>query len=156
MADYISDLRAMVGNARVIVNGACVMVFDGEGRLLLQQRRDNGLWGLPGGLMELGEKIEDTARREVWEETGLRLGKLEFFGVYSGKERFVDLPNGHQLAMVRFAFTCREYSGTLQAQPDESLAVGWFALDDLPENLFPNQQEVIDDLLSGKPTPILD
>lgn len=97
MADYIADLRALVGNTRVILNGACVMIFDESGRLLLQQRQDNGLWGLPSGLMELGEKIEDTARREVWEETGLKLGKLEFFGVYSGRERFADLPNGCRL-----------------------------------------------------------
>ncbi len=51
--------------------------------LLLQQRSDNGRWGLPGGFMELEESIEDTARREVWEETGLRLGAMELFGIYS-------------------------------------------------------------------------
>lgn len=89
--DYINYLRNMVGHEKVIMVSAGVIVFDRENRILLQKRTDNGYWGHPGGFMELGETIQDTARREVFEETGLELGKLEFFDIHSGlntKEHF--------------------------------------------------------------------
>ena len=53
-------------------------VLNEKNEVLLQLRSDNGKWGHPGGFMEFGETVEDTARREVFEETGLKLGKLEF------------------------------------------------------------------------------
>jgi 8-oxo-dGTP pyrophosphatase MutT (NUDIX family) len=157
MADYIQEIRALVGNKRILLNGACALVFDAQDRLLLQRRQGSGDWGLPSGFMEVGEKVEDTVRREVWEETGITLGRLELFGVYSGRERFVDLPNGHEIALVRFVFTCREFTGVaVAAQAEETLDVGWFPLDALPENRYAPQRQVFADLLSGKPTPILD
>jgi ADP-ribose pyrophosphatase YjhB (NUDIX family) len=156
MADYISYLRGMVGHSKVIMVAASALVFDEQGRLLLQQRADSGYWGIPGGFMELGEKVEDTARREVYEETGLRLGRLELFGIYSGAEREVTLKNGDQIAIVKFVFTCRDYSGEAVAlDPNESRNVRFFPLDALPENLFPEQLYTFDDLLSGRPTPII-
>lgn len=76
MADYIMDLRKVVGARPLIVPGSVVFVYDHEGRVLLHRRGDNGCWGFPGGVMELGESFEDTARREVFEETGLLVGEL--------------------------------------------------------------------------------
>jgi ADP-ribose pyrophosphatase YjhB (NUDIX family) len=84
--DYIKHLRSMVGQEKVIMVVAGAFVFDKENRLLLQKRTDNGQWGLPGGFMELEETVQDTTRREVFEETGLHLGKLELFGIYSGPD----------------------------------------------------------------------
>ncbi len=46
------------------------------------KKRYEGGWGLPGGLMELGESLEDTAKREVFEETGLRIANLQFLGIF--------------------------------------------------------------------------
>ena len=73
---YIEELRAIVEHRPLILVGSVVIITDSAGRMLLQQRRyPYGVWGLPGGLMELGESVEDTTRREVHEETGLRIGK---------------------------------------------------------------------------------
>lgn len=52
MSGYIKELRKLIGAHPIIMAGACVILMDGNGRLLLQQRTDNGLWGLPGGSME--------------------------------------------------------------------------------------------------------
>ncbi|WP_306298953.1 NUDIX domain-containing protein [Bacillus sp. OV166] len=61
MMDYIKNLRSLVGKEKVIMVVAGAFVFDKENRLLLQQRSDNEMLGLPGGFMELGETIQDTA-----------------------------------------------------------------------------------------------
>lgn len=131
------------------------LVFDEQGRLLLHKRADNGFWGIPGGYMELGETVQETTRREVWEETGLHLGQLTLFAVYSGAEYEGTLPNGHQLANVMFVFTCRDYSGELQKVTEESMEIRFFPLDALPDNLFPGQSHVFRDLRSGKQVPII-
>lgn len=81
---YVAELRRLVGTRPLILVGAEVLVFDRGNRLLLQRRSDSGDWAIPGGMMEPGETLEETARRETREETGLELGQLEFMGVYSG------------------------------------------------------------------------
>jgi len=76
MGDYIQYLRNFVGINKVIMVASGVFIIDSEDRVLLQLRSDNNRWGHPGGFMELGEKVADTARREAFEETGLHLGIL--------------------------------------------------------------------------------
>lgn len=146
--DYISHLRSMVGHENVIMVVAGAIVFNEEGDILLQLRTDSESWGLPGGFMELDESVEDTARREVKEETGLRLGKLELFGVYSGIHKHQTFANGDQVAVVETSFTCHDYEGKLIKKNEESLSNRFFALNDLPEELFTEHQQVIDDVLS--------
>lgn len=58
----------------------------------MQQRTDCGSWGYAGGSVELGESVEQTAKRELFEETGLKAQKLELLGVYSGEKNAVYLP----------------------------------------------------------------
>ena len=55
----------------LLQDGAAAIVVNDNGQILLQQRKDNGKWGLPGGCQELGEEFEDTVVREVFEETNL-------------------------------------------------------------------------------------
>jgi ADP-ribose pyrophosphatase YjhB (NUDIX family) len=147
MDDYIKYLRKMVGKSKVILVVAGVLVFDENDCLLLHRRSDNGYWGIPGGFMELGETVEDTARREVLEETGLTLGKMELFNVYSGPERDQVLNNGDELSGVSIVYVCRDFTGEFKLN-DESLEVKFFSLESLPENLFPVQNYLFEDLLS--------
>ena len=101
----------------------------------MQRRADVGTWGLIGGFMELGESLEAAARREVLEETGLTVGTLELFGVFSSAE-IQTFSNGDQLQVVTVSYLTDEVSGTLQ--PDaEGLELRYFALDALPEPIFP-------------------
>ena len=119
--DYIRHLRSLVGQEKVIMVVAGAFVFDKGNRLLLQKRTDNGQWGLPGGFMELEETVQDTARREVFEETGLNLGKLELFGIYSGPDYDKTFSNGDQVSMIQFIFTCKDIKGELVESNSESL-----------------------------------
>lgn len=59
-----------------------------DGQIVLVKRRDNGQWSLPGGMVDWGENIQQSIKRELHEETGLLLTKMgRFVGVYSAPDR---------------------------------------------------------------------
>lgn len=144
--DYVKNLREMVGHRPLILPGAVVIIENDRGEILLQHRRD-GDWGLPGGLMELGESYEETARREVWEETGLRIGELTFVDVFSGPEYYLKVENGDELYSVTAVFATRKYQGTLKVDLQESIKMEFFKLTDLPTGLTANYQHFVDTYL---------
>ncbi len=115
--------------------GAAVLVVDSKGNLLLQLRKDNGHWGLPGGSLEVMESLEDTAYRELLEETGLSAQALDFFGLFSGMEFHYIYPHGDEVYNVIAAFVCRAYEGELTAQSEEVSALRFFPLNALPERI---------------------
>lgn len=131
MNDYISSVRKYVGHNMLMLAGAGVFVHR-DGKLLLQRRKDDNTWGDHGGCIEIGETFEDTARREMWEETGLTPGKLELIGIFSGPDRFHTYPNGDQAYMLGVYYLCEDYTGTPLSRTDETTDLQWFALDALP------------------------
>ncbi len=135
MSDYILDLRKIVGHRPLLQVGASVLIEDREGRLLLQRRADCHQWGYHGGSVELDEYVEDAARRELREETGLTAGKLTLFGVYSGPEMHFVYPNGDEVSDIDHVFLCTDYTGTLCPQPGEVEELRFFAWDELPEDI---------------------
>jgi ADP-ribose pyrophosphatase YjhB (NUDIX family) len=141
--DYLASLRRYVGHAPLMMVGAATLVVDGQGRLLLMKRSDNGCWAPPGGAVELGEQVEQAARREVLEETGLTLGDLELFGVFSGPEFFYRYPNGDEVHNITIVYLAREFNGSLTLN-DEHTAWGWFATADIPADIGPPILPVIE------------
>ena len=134
MTKYVDDLRALVGKRRIITVGSTIIIYR-DGKILLQKRMDDGTWDDHGGCVELGEKVEDAARRELTEETGLVANKLELFGVYSGEELFHTYPDGNEVAFVIIYWLCNDFSGELKPQADEVSELRWFDIDDMPTNL---------------------
>lgn len=140
---YIEDLRKVVGNQPLILVGVAVAVVNEIGELLLQKRND-GQWGVPGGFIEIGESTEEAGRREVLEETGIEIGKLDLVGVFSGKQHFVKLPNGDEFYPVTIAYISKEIKGgVLKADGQETTEAKFFSLNELPEGLNPMIKNLI-------------
>ncbi|MGR9049587.1 NUDIX hydrolase [Halobacillus faecis] len=132
--DYVKELRKEVGTRPLILPGAVVIIENDQQEILLQHRKDGG-WGLPGGLMELGESLEETARREVKEETGLQLGALELLDIFSGEEYFFKVSNGDELYSVTAVYKANEYVGKLEVDVEESRDVSFFSMKKIPADL---------------------
>lgn len=132
--EYVMGLRKLVGPRPLILTGSVVLIINEEKKLLLQHRND-GSWSLPGGLMELGESLEETARREVKEETGLDIGELELLDVFSGAEYFLKLSNGDELFSVTAVYLTYEAKGNIEIDYSESLDLQYFNINELPDGL---------------------
>jgi 8-oxo-dGTP pyrophosphatase MutT (NUDIX family) len=145
--NYVRELRSLVGHRPLIIAGAAVLIIDEQNRLLLQHRKDNHRWGLIGGSMEIGESLEETARREVFEETNLEIDELEWFGIFSGKELIYQYPNGDVIVNVVAVYTAQKFRGKTKADRDEGYEVRFFDLKKLPKDLSPPDKVVIDQYL---------
>jgi 8-oxo-dGTP pyrophosphatase MutT (NUDIX family) len=138
----LRSVRLVLGNAPLVWPAAGAAVFDERGRLLLQRRRDNGRWGLPGGALDTGESLAHTVQREVLEETGLRVRPVRLVGVYAGYE--LAYPNGDRVFPVAALFTCEAAGGALCADGDETAELRYFKRDEMP-HLPPHMQARIAD-----------
>ncbi len=144
--NYVEDLRKLVGHMPLILLGSVVIIIDKDKNILLQKRKTTnyGAWGLPGGLMELGESTEDTARREVFEETGLTVGKLNLIDIFSGPEYFLKLNNGDEFYSVTVAYYSNEVSGNMNMDESEGLDLKFISLDELPEKMVKSHRKIIE------------
>ncbi|MCP8967026.1 NUDIX hydrolase [Ectobacillus ponti] len=141
---YIEELRQLVGTHPLILVGAVVVLLDEQERVLLQQRTEPaGKWGLPGGLMEFGESTEETAKREVYEETGFQVEDLRLIGIFSGKNYVTKLANGDVFQSVTAAYYTRNYSGRMAADRLEGTALQFFPLDALPDYMVGSHRKMI-------------
>jgi 8-oxo-dGTP diphosphatase len=111
-------------------------------KVLLIKRKNypfKGKWALPGGFVDYGEKTEDTAIREVFEETGLKTKINNLVGVYSDPNRD---PRGHTVSVIYLLEIC---GGKLKSSDDASDAK-FFDLNQLPKLAF-DHNKIIKDAL---------
>lgn len=130
------------------VTGTTIIPRLPDGRIVLVRRRDNGLWGLPGGLVDWGEDIPTTVRRELAEETGLEVVKISrLLGVYSAPDRD---PRIHSICITVEA----EVTGKMQVRDTKEISeVRAFELPELPEGkLSHDHNRQLEDYLNGQTT----
>ena len=132
---YIEKLRQSIGHDTIIMVGATVLYMNEKNEILMQLRADTHDWSLPGGSMEIGEKVEEAAARELYEETGLRAEGMELIHVFSGPEYFYIYPNQDQTDTVIVLYRAQGVRGTPQIHDGESLALRFFHYSQLPSPL---------------------
>ena len=150
MKDYIRQLRQKIGHDPLIIPGATVLIFNEQGELLMLLRTDNGCWGVPGGAMEPGERLEETAARETIEETGLHIDGLSLFDVFSGPELYYEYPNGDITYNVSVVYTTCQVSGEIRVNPEEHSEWRYFALQRLPEKVSPTIKAILKKYIQKK------
>lgn len=107
------------------VSVAGIVVRD-DGRILAIKRRDNGQWQPPGGVLELGETLEEGVEREVREETGVRVAVHQLSGVYKNLA----------LGVVALVYRCTPVSGS-PAPTAEAAEVEWMTRTQVAESMSP-------------------
>jgi ADP-ribose pyrophosphatase YjhB (NUDIX family) len=137
----------VVGGRRLdrLVPTAAAAVFNEAGELLLVKRL-NGQWALPGGVMELGESVEETALRETLEETGIEAVAERAVGIYSQPEYS---PPERTWQVVGMVFLCRATGGRLTPS-DETPDCAFFPPEALPEHVAPYHVQRIADALAAR------
>ncbi len=134
---YVSDLRRYVGHKPIIHTCASVIVENDKGQILMQHRTESDTWSYCGGAIELFERAEDAAARELLEETGLTALSLELFGVFSGEEQHYTYPNGDEVSTIDIVYICRSYTGKMICQPEEVRELAFMDINKLPPNICP-------------------
>jgi ADP-ribose pyrophosphatase YjhB (NUDIX family) len=130
------------------VLGTSIIPILPDGQIVLIRRRDNGKWGLPGGMVNWGQDIATTVQRELAEETGLELLKIRrLVGIYSAPDRD---PRVHSVCIVIEA----DVHGTMQVQDTlEIIEVRAFERSAIPRgNLSHDHDRQLQDYFDGKTT----
>ena len=128
---YIKEIRKHIGHAPMLSAGATVLVIK-DRKILLNLRSDTNTWGIPGGALELGETLEQTAARELKEETNLSALSFRLLNVFSGPDFYFKYPNGDELYSVVALFLAEDISGELRITDGESIKLRYFGKDELP------------------------
>ena len=131
MSSYIMDLRKIVGHRVLMQVGASMIVEDAAGRTLLQRRTDNGKWGYAGGSAEPDEVVEEAAKRELFEETGLTALETELFGVFSGPATHYVYPNGDEVSNFEIIYICRKWHGEPKSLDGEMEELRFFSRNEI-------------------------
>jgi ADP-ribose pyrophosphatase YjhB (NUDIX family) len=113
------------------------IVFREDGRVLAIQRRDDGRWVPPGGVLELAETPSEGVAREVLEETGIKVQAEQLTGVYKNMRRGV----------VTLAFRCTVIGGDTHPT-DEARRVAWLTLDEATHDMVEARAVRVTDALS--------
>lgn len=128
--EFITALRAHVGHDPLWLSGVSAVVVDGEGRILLTRRADNGRWAIVSGILEPGEQPAAAIVREIREETGVEVELVRLTGVDVTPP--LTHANGDRAQYLDLCFLARHTSGEPHAADDENLDVRWFSPDELP------------------------
>jgi 8-oxo-dGTP pyrophosphatase MutT (NUDIX family) len=126
---YVHGIRAKIGHKLLMLQSVSVMLFD-DGRLMLAQHRDTGLWVTVGGAIEPDETPADAVVRECWEETELLVEPIQLLGVFGGPEFRINYPNSDVASYTVAVFEARPIEG--KARPDgvEVIALRFFSRDE--------------------------
>src|SRR5919197_2881901 len=151
--DYVNDPDAPTPNS--IVPAASAVVTNDVGEILLQRRSDNDLWALPGGTMDLGERIAETAVREVKEETGLTVEVTGIVGIYSDPAHVIAYTDGEVRQEFNICFTAKLLGGRL-SKSEESTELRW--VDPRTVGSLPMHESIrlrVKHFLENRPAPVI-
>ncbi|KQU08218.1 DNA mismatch repair protein MutT [Bacillus sp. Leaf13] len=134
---YCEDIREMIGNSPLIVVRPSVAIINNKGEILLN-RYSGATWGIPGGILQLNESVEESIKRNVQDDLGLTINSLQLFGVYSGLELYMKPEDGEdEYHIVAIGYLCTDYKGEVTPDENQEIEAEFFKLEQLPEETAP-------------------
>ncbi len=141
--DELTPLKSTIFSRMSPIVAGAAAVINQSGKILLMRRADNHLWSMPAGQMEVGETPAEAVVRETLEETGIRCIPKALVGVYDSRR----WDRGVLHHVYKFTFLCEplDVQNNEPFDPHETLEIGWFAENELPENLHEGHYKRIAD-----------
>ncbi|HEV3320326.1 MAG TPA: NUDIX domain-containing protein [Solirubrobacteraceae bacterium] len=133
ISPYLRRLRELVGHDLVLLPSVAVLPWDDDGRMLLVQEAETGLWQTIGGAVEPDESPVQAAIREAAEEAGVVVELAGIRGVTGGPLFRMTYPNGDLVSYVSTIFDARVIDGEPHADGDETVEVAWFTTGQLAD-----------------------
>ena len=138
---YVSEIRKYVGHRPIVLTSTICIIYDKEKGILFEKRSDNGMWCVPGGIVELDESLSQALKREVKEETSLYISKPRLFDVKANVHAIY--PNKDEVFYTEVVYVVNEYYGDIN-NDEESTEIRWFKINELPQKIVPSQIEFIE------------
>lgn len=129
-----------------ISNKTGIVAVIKDKQILLNLRPDTKTWGIPDGSLEVGETLEEIAKRELKEETNLDCENFTLLNVFSGNDFYFKYPNGDELYSVIALYLADDFKGSLKIIDDESIDLSFFSKSEL-SNLESRANLIIDWLI---------
>lgn len=149
--DYIKSIRPKLGHQKIILNCSGVVIVK-DNKILLQRRKDNNMWGIIGGLLELNETYEEAAIRECKEETGLDIKLDALLGIFHNHDMVWS--NGDQAQVIAACYLASIVSGEPRID-EESYELKYFAIDEIPFLFAEDHREALKAYKDGIRLPLL-
>ncbi len=147
MKNYIQKIRSKLGHAKFIHPAARIIVENEGGQILIIERQDNGQLGIPAGALEEGETIEACIKREVFEETGIRLLDLQVIGISSNPtQETVKYANGDEIQYFTIEFYSNKWQGLVKVQDPIEVKAASFMEATVIEKLPMNERSAFESL----------
>ena len=134
--------------------GVGVLILNKDKKILLGKRHDNldkadsafrisACWTMPGGKLEFGETFEECGKREVEEETGIKLNSIKVICTNNDMNECAHF--------ITIGLISEEFEGEAKViEPEEITEWGWFSLNNLPENLFFPSAHILENYKQNK------
>ena len=142
VSHYVKELRSKVGNQVLMIPGVAAVILNESNQLLLQKKSD-GSWSLPAGMIEPGESPSQAVIREVREETGLAVEVERVLGVFGGEGFGFAYPNGDQVEYTVIMFKCQQTGQFAEDLDEETIELAWFSRSDMPTLALPYPLECL-------------
>ncbi|MGA4975270.1 NUDIX domain-containing protein [Streptomyces cinereoruber] len=151
--DYFNDPAAPKANS--IVPAVTAFVVNDAGEVLLERRSDNGRWGMPGGVQEVGENIAGTVVREVLEETGIQVEVVGLVGIFTDPGHVIAFADGEVRQEFSLCFRARPVGGEIRVS-SESFAVRWVTRSELDAlDISPTTRRRLEEGFRNAPIPVI-
>jgi 8-oxo-dGTP pyrophosphatase MutT (NUDIX family) len=137
--NYIKKIRAKIGKDNLILPAARIIIENEKNEILVIERADNGKMGIPAGSIGEGETIEECIKREVMEETGIKIIDLDVIGISTNPATVsVEYMNGDRIQYFTIEFYSNQWEGIINIQDRNEVKCAKFVdignVDKLPIN----------------------